>query len=116
MPVVLMIINAAIALGFCSASFYFFSSDSPTIFNGSIRSFGLDVWETRAAAGVMDSIADHHHIYKVKTIGDAYLAVAGLPGTESVSGNTTLSHCWAMAVAVADLCQGASAFRAYCRL
>eukprot|EP00668_Euglena_longa_P037774 GGOE01048647.1.p1 GENE.GGOE01048647.1~~GGOE01048647.1.p1 ORF type:complete len:1227 (-),score=355.69 GGOE01048647.1:693-4226(-) len=33
--------------------------------------------------GVMDSIADRFGVYKVKTIGDAYLAVAGLPGSDS---------------------------------
>eukprot|EP00667_Euglena_gracilis_P001011 EG_transcript_1009 len=38
--------------------------------------------------GVMDRIADHFGVYKVKTIGDAYLAVHGLPGT--VSTNTSL--------------------------
>eukprot|EP00667_Euglena_gracilis_P000355 EG_transcript_355 len=33
--------------------------------------------------GVMDHIADRFEVYKVKTIGDAYLAVHGLPGTTS---------------------------------
>eukprot|EP00667_Euglena_gracilis_P000216 EG_transcript_216 len=33
--------------------------------------------------GVMDSIADRFHVYKVKTIGDAYLAVRGLPGADT---------------------------------
>jgi class 3 adenylate cyclase len=32
--------------------------------------------------GTMDAIADHFHVYKVKTIGDAYLAISGLPGVE----------------------------------
>eukprot|EP00667_Euglena_gracilis_P001132 EG_transcript_1132 len=34
--------------------------------------------------GVMDRIAHRFGVYKVKTIGDAYLAVHGLPGTASV--------------------------------
>jgi len=29
--------------------------------------------------GVMDDIAGRFGVYKVKTVGDAYLAVAGLP-------------------------------------
>uniref|UniRef100_A0A7S4G4S8 Guanylate cyclase domain-containing protein n=1 Tax=Eutreptiella gymnastica TaxID=73025 RepID=A0A7S4G4S8_9EUGL len=29
--------------------------------------------------GVMDTIAEWTHVYKIKTIGDAYLAIAGLP-------------------------------------
>eukprot|EP00668_Euglena_longa_P010109 GGOE01012248.1.p1 GENE.GGOE01012248.1~~GGOE01012248.1.p1 ORF type:complete len:1251 (-),score=392.50 GGOE01012248.1:548-3904(-) len=33
--------------------------------------------------GVMDFIADRFGVYKVKTIGDAYLAVRGLPGSDS---------------------------------
>eukprot|EP00667_Euglena_gracilis_P003458 EG_transcript_3466 len=33
--------------------------------------------------GVMDHIADRFRVYKVKTIGDAYLAVQGLPGSTS---------------------------------
>eukprot|EP00667_Euglena_gracilis_P000447 EG_transcript_447 len=33
--------------------------------------------------GVMDEIAQRYNVYKVKTIGDAYLAIAGLPGSES---------------------------------
>eukprot|EP00668_Euglena_longa_P037763 GGOE01048633.1.p1 GENE.GGOE01048633.1~~GGOE01048633.1.p1 ORF type:complete len:315 (-),score=98.46 GGOE01048633.1:672-1571(-) len=33
--------------------------------------------------GVMDRIADRFGVYKVKTIGDAYLAVLGLPGCTS---------------------------------
>eukprot|EP00667_Euglena_gracilis_P000689 EG_transcript_688 len=40
--------------------------------------------------GVMDAAAEHFHVHKVKTIGDAYLAVAGLPGTESPSGTICL--------------------------
>eukprot|EP00667_Euglena_gracilis_P000479 EG_transcript_479 len=32
--------------------------------------------------GVMDDIADYFGVYKVKTIGDAYLAVLGLPGSD----------------------------------
>eukprot|EP00669_Euglena_mutabilis_P002621 TRINITY_DN132_c0_g1_i1.p1 TRINITY_DN132_c0_g1~~TRINITY_DN132_c0_g1_i1.p1 ORF type:complete len:999 (-),score=276.51 TRINITY_DN132_c0_g1_i1:532-3528(-) len=40
--------------------------------------------------GVMDRIADHFHVHKVKTIGDAYLAVGGLPGVDSPSGNVIL--------------------------
>eukprot|EP00670_Eutreptiella_braarudii_P025018 CAMPEP_0174379242 /NCGR_PEP_ID=MMETSP0811_2-20130205/122584_1 /TAXON_ID=73025 ORGANISM="Eutreptiella gymnastica-like, Strain CCMP1594" /NCGR_SAMPLE_ID=MMETSP0811_2 /ASSEMBLY_ACC=CAM_ASM_000667 /LENGTH=1177 /DNA_ID=CAMNT_0015531721 /DNA_START=78 /DNA_END=3611 /DNA_ORIENTATION=- len=35
------------------------------------------------AYGVMDSVAENLRVYKVKTIGDAYLAVAGLPGSET---------------------------------
>eukprot|EP00667_Euglena_gracilis_P007105 EG_transcript_7171 len=38
--------------------------------------------------GVMDHIADRFAVYKVKTIGDAYLAVLGLPGT--ISANISL--------------------------
>eukprot|EP00667_Euglena_gracilis_P000580 EG_transcript_580 len=33
--------------------------------------------------GVMDTVADHYCVTKVKTVGDAYLAIAGLPGNES---------------------------------
>eukprot|EP00667_Euglena_gracilis_P000724 EG_transcript_725 len=33
--------------------------------------------------GVMDDVAGRFGVYKVKTIGDAYLAVAGLPGSET---------------------------------
>eukprot|EP00667_Euglena_gracilis_P001631 EG_transcript_1632 len=33
--------------------------------------------------GVMDCVADRFGVYKVKTIGDAYLAVRGLPGSDS---------------------------------
>lgn len=33
--------------------------------------------------GVMDDIAERYNVYKVKTVGDAYLAIAGLPGTET---------------------------------
>eukprot|EP00667_Euglena_gracilis_P000539 EG_transcript_539 len=40
--------------------------------------------------GTMDVAADHYHVHKVKTMGDAYLGVAGLPGMESPSGNTAL--------------------------
>eukprot|EP00667_Euglena_gracilis_P001022 EG_transcript_1022 len=40
--------------------------------------------------GTMDVVADHYHIYKVKTMGDAYLGVAGLPGSASLSGNAAL--------------------------
>lgn len=32
--------------------------------------------------GVMDTVADYAKVYKIKTIGDAYLAVAGLPDDE----------------------------------
>jgi class 3 adenylate cyclase len=37
--------------------------------------------------GVMDHIADRYGVYKVKTVGDAYLAIAGLPGIEPGSGS-----------------------------
>eukprot|EP00668_Euglena_longa_P026580 GGOE01033271.1.p1 GENE.GGOE01033271.1~~GGOE01033271.1.p1 ORF type:complete len:1238 (-),score=338.86 GGOE01033271.1:1562-4912(-) len=33
--------------------------------------------------GVMDEIAQRYNVYKVKTVGDAYLAIAGLPGSGS---------------------------------
>eukprot|EP00667_Euglena_gracilis_P003367 EG_transcript_3376 len=33
--------------------------------------------------GVMDKVAEHFHITKVKTVGDAYLAISGLPGVET---------------------------------
>ena len=35
----------------------------------------------------MDRAADWYHVTKVKTIGDAYLAIAGLPGDESENCN-----------------------------
>ena len=35
--------------------------------------------------GVMDSIAEYTGVYKIKTIGDAYLAITGLPGSHSSS-------------------------------
>eukprot|EP00667_Euglena_gracilis_P017018 EG_transcript_17861 len=37
--------------------------------------------------GVMDAIGDYYHVYKVKTIGDAYLGATGLPGMASVNGS-----------------------------
>eukprot|EP00668_Euglena_longa_P038145 GGOE01049129.1.p1 GENE.GGOE01049129.1~~GGOE01049129.1.p1 ORF type:complete len:1162 (-),score=412.06 GGOE01049129.1:1427-4474(-) len=37
--------------------------------------------------GVMDAIGDYYHVHKVKTIGDAYLGVTGLPGMTSVNGS-----------------------------
>jgi len=42
--------------------------------------------------GLMDMVADHFRVHKIKTIGDAcrHLAVSGLPGTESPNGNGTL--------------------------
>eukprot|EP00668_Euglena_longa_P026573 GGOE01033264.1.p1 GENE.GGOE01033264.1~~GGOE01033264.1.p1 ORF type:complete len:1187 (-),score=429.21 GGOE01033264.1:1088-4567(-) len=40
--------------------------------------------------GVMDAVGDHYHVHKVKTIGDAYLAVTGLPGQDSFSANAAL--------------------------
>eukprot|EP00667_Euglena_gracilis_P011028 EG_transcript_11244 len=40
--------------------------------------------------GVMDAVGDHYHVYKVKTIGDAYLAATGLPGMTSVNGSATM--------------------------
>jgi len=35
--------------------------------------------------GVMDDVADRYGVYKVKTVGDAYLAISGLPGMGSGS-------------------------------
>eukprot|EP00668_Euglena_longa_P008511 GGOE01010260.1.p1 GENE.GGOE01010260.1~~GGOE01010260.1.p1 ORF type:complete len:1208 (-),score=403.92 GGOE01010260.1:1029-4382(-) len=35
--------------------------------------------------GVMDTVAEFHHVHKVKTIGDAFLAVTGLPGMDSLT-------------------------------
>eukprot|EP00668_Euglena_longa_P011029 GGOE01013380.1.p1 GENE.GGOE01013380.1~~GGOE01013380.1.p1 ORF type:complete len:1161 (-),score=397.40 GGOE01013380.1:1066-4548(-) len=40
--------------------------------------------------GVMDAIGDYYHVYKVKTIGDAYLGATGLPGMTSVNGSATV--------------------------
>eukprot|EP00667_Euglena_gracilis_P001392 EG_transcript_1391 len=40
--------------------------------------------------GTMDVAAEHYGVHKVKTMGDAFLGVAGLPGSESLSGNTAL--------------------------
>eukprot|EP00668_Euglena_longa_P028595 GGOE01035876.1.p1 GENE.GGOE01035876.1~~GGOE01035876.1.p1 ORF type:complete len:1162 (-),score=411.87 GGOE01035876.1:1521-4565(-) len=40
--------------------------------------------------GTMDAAAEIYNVHKVKTMGDAYLGVAGLPGSESPSGNTAL--------------------------
>eukprot|EP00668_Euglena_longa_P026586 GGOE01033277.1.p1 GENE.GGOE01033277.1~~GGOE01033277.1.p1 ORF type:complete len:1140 (+),score=364.51 GGOE01033277.1:175-3420(+) len=40
--------------------------------------------------GVMDAAAELFHIHKVKTIGDAYLGVAGLPGCSSLTGTICL--------------------------
>ena len=33
--------------------------------------------------GVMDTVAEYLNVYKIKTIGDAYLAITGLPGSRS---------------------------------
>eukprot|EP00667_Euglena_gracilis_P001576 EG_transcript_1576 len=40
--------------------------------------------------GTMDAAAEHFHIHKVKTIGDAYLGVAGLPGCDPLTGTICL--------------------------
>ena len=40
----------------------------------------------------MDQVADFHQIYKVKTIGDAFFAIAGLPHTIAIAEGQRDDH------------------------